>query len=271
MENPPKESFITSEPLVSIIMLTYNRVQYLEKAIKSVISQTYTNWELIIIDDGSTDTTAALVKNIEESRVRYIKHENNAGLHARRKESLSYPKGSYVAVLDSDDFWISSTKLQEQVDWLEEHIDCVLVGTFASLVDTEGTAFGTAKYETGDVTIRNKILQRNQFTHSAVMIRRDALQQTKGYQPILAEDLELFLQLGKLGTFANIPAPMTAHRVHEQSENDHGIKMCSAVHKIIARHQTYPHYKKARSLSYTRLLYCHLKALVKRGLSRQHS
>ena len=256
------EPTITQEPLVTIIMLTYNRAGYLVEAIASVIKQTYINWELVIIDDGSTDDTASIIAAHQDSRIRYIKHPENAGLHARRKESLSYCKGSYVAILDSDDVWTSATKLSTQISFLEDHDECVLVGTFSNLIDSSGKEIGTIKYETGDVTIREKILFRNQFTHSAVVMRVNTLKETIGYQPLLAEDLELFLQIGTKGTLANIPEYMTAHRVHEGSMNDHGIKMCSAVHTIIKSHRNYPHFKKAYIVSHVRLVYCRLKQLL---------
>ena len=83
-------------PLVSILILTYNRGHYIGEAITSVLAQTYPNFELIIIDDGSTDNTTQIVSNFTDERIKYIKHENNAGLFARRKESLSYVTGNML-------------------------------------------------------------------------------------------------------------------------------------------------------------------------------
>jgi len=256
-------NFVQHQPLVSILLLTYNRARYLKDAIASVIKQTHTNWELIIIDDGSTDSTKEVVQSFGESRIRYVRHAENAGLHARRKESLGYVKGEFVAVLDSDDYWVDEDKLAFQVAHLEEQTECVLIGTFAILVDETGTQIGQRDFATGDHSIRERILQKNQFIHSSVLMRTATLKKTRGYQPLLAEDLELFLQLGKLGTFANLPGYMTAHRVHAESENDHGIKMCSAVHRIIKRHQDYPHYTKAWLRSHARLLVSRVRLLAK--------
>ena len=255
---------LTPQPLVSILMLTYNREQFLSTAIASVIAQSYTNWELVIIDDGSTDSTSQLVTSFGESRIRYLHHLENVGLHTRRKESLQYVKGDYVAILDSDDAWIDTGKIAAQVNFLEEQQECVLVGTFTQLIDNAGATIGESRFYTGDVSIREHILLRNQFTHSAVMMRTDALKKTAGYQPTLAEDLELFLQLGTHGTLANLPIVATAHRVHENSQNDHGIKMCSAVHHIIKKHSDYPMYKKALAKSYLRVTYCTLRDMLRK-------
>lgn len=246
---------LTSGPPVSICMLTYNRAHYLKAAINSVIAQTYTNWELILIDDGSTDGTETAVTAFKDSRIKYIKHEINKGLHVRRTESLTHASGTYIAVLDSDDLWHSTEKLSRQVAFLESNSDCSIVGTFVQLIDSNGNKIGTTAYGVTDAEIRNHILIRNQFTHSSVLMRKRMLDKTNGYQPTLAEDLELFLQLGILGKFANIPEYLTSHRLHNQSANDHGIKMAKAVHSIIQKHRKeYPNYIIALIKSYLRVL-----------------
>jgi len=242
-------------PLVSILMLTYNRSHFLKEAIGSVISQTYQNFELIIIDDGSTDNSAIVIQNFADSRIRYIRHNTNAGLFTRRKESLSYITGKYVAVLDSDDLWINQEKLTKQVAAMERNNSLVVVGTQTRLLDKDGKILSDYFYATSDGVIRHKILSRNQFTHSAVLMRAEALKKTEGYQPTLAEDLDLFLQLGHFGHFCNLPIVGTGHRVHGDSENDHGIKMSSAVLSIIKRqHRGYPNYLAAWLLCQLRVL-----------------
>lgn len=247
-------NYVADEPLVSILMLTYNRAHFLPEAVSSVLAQSYKNFELIIIDDGSTDTTPAAVADFTDERIRYIRHEQNKGLHARRRESLTYVTGTYVAVLDSDDSWHDSEKLARQVSFLEEHSEHVLVGTFTKLIDARGQFLKEDRFEVDDQHIRKTILTRNQFTHSAVLIRSEALAKTNGYQPTLAEDLEIFLQLGTVGKFANLPAFLTSHRIHENSENDRGINMASAVHEIIKKHRyNYPNFVHALIKSYGRL------------------
>ncbi len=241
-------------PLVSILMLTYNRATYLKEAIESVQKQTYQNWELIVIDDGSTDTTSTIVAQSNEPRIRYIRHEQNEGLFVRRAESLSYTHGTYTAILDSDDLWHAPDKLSKQVDFMERHPDCVLLGTFANLIDANGTQQGSIHFATDDHSIRQKIAFRNQFIHSSVLMRTALLQQTQGYQPTLAEDLELYLQLGRIGTFANLPENLTSHRVHAESENDHGRTIRKAVLEIIQKHTEYPHAHAALMVHRLRLL-----------------
>jgi len=256
-------SKLKKEPLVSILILTYNRAHYLQSAIESVLNQTYTNWELILIDDGSTDGTKDLVGSYSDSRITYKSHTNNEGLYVRRQGSLRYVNGQYVAILDSDDIWDSPLKLTEQVRFLENNPDHALVGTFITLIDEDSNILRKDSYQTTDKNIRNRLLIRNQFAHSSVLIRKSMLDMTKGYQPTLAEDLELFLQLGNVGKLANIPEFFTNHRIHNAGTNDHGIKMAQALHAIIRKNSNYPHPYLALMKNSLRIIIGKIKSLLK--------
>ncbi len=246
-------------PTVSILMLTYNRAGYMTEAIKSVLNQSYQDWHLFIIDDGSTDNTTEIVDQFPDPRITYIENPENLGIYARRNESLRLVVGKYTAVLDSDDIWHDSSKLEKQVTFMEAHPECVVVGTDIKIIDDNGSVTDTYTYKYSDEDIRNDILLRNQFCHSSVLMRNSSLKKTTGYYNGLAEDLELFLQLGKFGTFANLNEPLTSHREHSGSANDHGIKMSSAVHYIIKQHKDYPHYFLSLIKSHLRLLVARFK------------
>jgi glycosyltransferase involved in cell wall biosynthesis len=230
-------------PQVSILMLTYNRASYIGEAVRSVIEQSYQNWELFIIDDGSTDNTSEIVSQFTDSRIRYIRHEENAGLLARRQESLTLGTGTYTAVLDSDDVWSDPKKLEKQVIYLEANLDTVLVGTFITLIDESGNIQGTTSYAVDNMKIRRSILCRNQFAHSSVVMRKNALHKTAGYRFPLAEDLDLFLQLGHLGKMANLPEYVCSYRVHAGGETKKKVAMIDCVLSIIKTHKDqYPGY-----------------------------
>ena len=106
--------------LVSIIMPSYNTVQYIAGAIWSLILQIYTNWELIIVDDCSTDNTDEIVTAIEDPRIRYLKNEKNSGAAVSRNRALRKAKGKWIAFLDSDDLW-DKDKLEKQINFMEEN------------------------------------------------------------------------------------------------------------------------------------------------------
>ncbi len=228
-------------------MLTYNRAQYLPEAIASVLAQSYKNWQLIIIDDGSTDHTSEVLAQFSDPRITYLKHTENRGLLTRRQESLAQAQGTYIAVLDSDDVWPDPDKLTKQVAYLESNPTTAVIGTYITLIDEGGAAVKSHSYHTTDTAIRQHILSRNQFAHSSVLMRKALVDQTTGYRFTLAEDLDLFLQLGKLGTFANLPEPHTNYRVHGVSETRKKVALFQAILAIIQMHKNdYPGYYKAK-------------------------
>lgn len=110
------------EPLVSIIMPAYNAERYISEAVKSVLSQTYENWELLITDDGSTDGTAKAVQEFKDKRIRYF-YQENKGQSAARNTSLGHAQGEYIAFLDADDIFLPQ-KLERQVAFLESQPEC---------------------------------------------------------------------------------------------------------------------------------------------------
>ena len=221
-------------PLVSVLMLTYNRAQYITEAIDSVLSQTYKSLELIIIDDGSTDNTSSVVRDFKDSRIKYIQHHENKGLAIRRTESIFLAKGDYVAIIDSDDIWIDRRKLDKQVAHLNSHSRCSIVGSFIKLINEHDQIIGRRVYSLTDQKIRFSILMRNQFAHSSVLIRATSLKKINGYRDIgLCEDLDLFLRLGLVGELSNIPEFTTFYRIHEQRESSQKILMKRSVLNVI--------------------------------------
>ena len=106
--------------LVSIIMPTYNCARFIRESIDSVLAQTYTNWELIIVDDSSTDNTAEMIANFNDPRIHYLRNEQNEGAALTRNKALRAAKGRYIAFLDSDDLW-HPDKLERQIAFMEQN------------------------------------------------------------------------------------------------------------------------------------------------------
>jgi glycosyltransferase involved in cell wall biosynthesis len=224
-------------------MLTYNRAEFLGAAIESVLGQTYQNWELIIIDDGSTDDTPQLLTRYRDPRLRIIRHDTNLGLLASRQESMRVAHGTYIAVLDSDDLWSDSTKLAAQVSFLDERPDYVLVGTDTVLIRANGEIIGTKHRHQTDDAIRKRALLQNHFTHSSILFRRSALVALPGYRTRVGEDFDLCLQLGTVGRMANLPLLATSYRVNGSGEGTDRIRMTRHALEIIANHRaSYRHY-----------------------------
>ncbi|MBK8984276.1 MAG: glycosyltransferase family 2 protein [Ignavibacteria bacterium] len=166
-----------SNPIVSIIIPTYNRVSMLERAIDSVFDQSFTDWELIIIDDASTDDTQVRMTELDskEDRIRYMRipRISGKGISEYLNIGLRNAKGKYIARIDDDDYWCHKDKLKMQVEFLDKNSDYVVVGGGVILVDENGDElFKYLKKET-DSEIKKYALFSNPFTHATVMFRRD--------------------------------------------------------------------------------------------------
>ena len=125
-------------PLVSIILPAYNGAQWITKAIESVLAQSFSDFELIIINDGSTDDTEAIILRFagQDSRIRYIRNERNLGIQRTRNISLEQSYCDYMAEIDQDDEWVDKDKVKKQFAFLKAHPDHVLIGTGAIMVDS---------------------------------------------------------------------------------------------------------------------------------------
>ena len=197
-------------PKVSIVLPTYNRINWLIKSIDSVRSQTYQNWELFVIDDISSDGTDEKMKEIccEDSRIQYHKLPvtKEPGISKFLNFGINNGTGKYIARLDDDDKWIDNDKLRKQVEFMEKNPEYVLTGGgVIAINDKEEELFRYFENET-DSQIRKKALLSNPFTHPTVLFRKDAAVKIGTYQILeFAEDWDFWLRLGKVGKLYNFP------------------------------------------------------------------
>ena len=259
------------KPLVSIILPTYNRVNLLIKAINSVITQSYKNWELLVIDDASTDETEVKMKEIsrKEPRVRYLKIEkiDSPGIAKYLNLGIENSKGKYIARLDDDDVWNHNNKLNQQVEFLESNQEYVLVGGGLVMVDSnEKELYKFFKKETDDVIRKNALLS-NPFIHTTVMFRKDSAVSIGGYKDIkLAEDWEFWLRLGQIGKFYNkkeyyadyLSAGQNLSLVNQK-------ETARMIFKIIKLHRNnYPNYYKAFILNCGQYIFSYLPYFIRK-------
>jgi glycosyltransferase involved in cell wall biosynthesis len=220
--NSPDPKPGVGSPLVSVITPTYNRAALLPRAISSVLSQDFTDLELIVIDDGSTDGTQQVLAGIKDSRVSCIRFDQNRGIGAARHQAVSRARGDFIAFVDSDDVWLPG-KLRFQVEVLQRHptID-VLFGDYRNInhvehVDKQGfeqTAEGLARVqvrhlesEVLEITagLPEALLTANFIgTCSVVVLRRSLVERVGNFNPRLSvEDIELWWRASLKGaTFA---------------------------------------------------------------------
>lgn len=204
-------------PKVSINMATYNRGQYLPEAIDSILRQDFTDWELIIVDDGSTDNTQEVIlPYLRDERVKYFKNEKNLGICLTRNKALEKSSGEYIAVLDSDDVWLANDKLSQQIDFLDFNYEYALVGTGVVVIDEKGKELKRYVNPEGSVPIKNSLLAKNPFAHSSVLYRREIVLKLGAYPLNLngIEDYDLWLRLGKKFKLHNLPLYDLGYRKH---------------------------------------------------------
>lgn len=195
---------------VTIILPTYNGGKYIKRAIESILHQTFFNWELLIIDDGSKDNTEEVVKKYldKDSRIVYLKNEVNLGIQKTLNKGLQSSNGEFIARIDDDDEWPDENKLKKQVEFLENNRDYVLVGTGVIVVGEDGQELFRYLMPETDKEIRNKILSKNCFVHSSVVFKKNTALNFKGYNESKdtrhIEDYDLWLKLGNVGKLANL-------------------------------------------------------------------
>jgi glycosyltransferase involved in cell wall biosynthesis len=206
---------MNNNPKVSVIMSVYNGGRYIYESVSSILHQSYSDFEFIIIDDGSTDNTNIYLESINDSRLNII-HQDNKGLTASLNKAISVSKGEYIARQDADDISLPD-RLEKQVEFLENKKDYLLVGSYSYLINENSEHIGIYKLPLTDTEIRWAILFRNPFGHSTVMMRSDILRKERiKYNESIktAQDFELWSRIAKLGKMANIDKTLVKYRIH---------------------------------------------------------
>lgn len=247
-------------PKVSILLPTYNGEQFLAGAVSSVKRQSFKDWELFILDDGSKDKTPDIAKKLsaEDSRIHYHRNETNLGIQKTLNRGLSLAKGEYVARLDDDDEWIDEEKLHLQAFLLDAEPETVLVGTGTVVVDEVGQELFRFLNPQEDAAIRNVLPRKNCFTHSSVMFRKDIALELKGYPEgkefLHVEDYDLWLQMGLKGKMENLPIYATRFRLRKKNiSSQNKLEQLAKDIKLFKRYgKAYPRYASSLLFVYAR-------------------
>jgi glycosyltransferase involved in cell wall biosynthesis len=247
-------------------MTTYNRAKYLPQAFDSVIAQSYLDWELLVVDDNSSDNTGMVVRRYSsnDARIKYFRNDTNLGIEKSRNLGLSKCGGEFVAVLDSDDAWTDRAKLQKQIEFLENNPAHVLCGCQARVIDEDGLEIGYITHALDDAGIRDAMLLSNQFVHSSAVFRKNAAVSAGGYGGyMIGEDYDLFLNIGLKGKFANMPDTMVDYRRHSAGVTWKNKVVSAGEHlKIIKKFKgRYPNYCLALVKAYFRIIFAYLRLI----------
>ncbi len=198
---------IKEQPLVSILLPVYNGELFIRESIESILQQTYTNWELLVVDDGSKDNSSTVIESFKDARIRFIR-KNNTGLGDSLNQMLSFAKGELLARQDQDDISLP-LRLEKQVEFMLKNPDVGLVGTWSKIINSSGKETGRFhKHPTGNIELKMDLFFDNPFVHSSVMLRKIVLTDCGLYNAelsSLAQDFEFWFRISGKYKVANIP------------------------------------------------------------------
>lgn len=203
-------------PTISVVMPVYNGQLYLNEAIESILNQTYSDFEFIIINDGSSDSTESIILSYKDDRIIYLK-QLNSGIGFSLKVGCSLAKGKYIARMDADDISYCN-RFKSQVDYLDKNPQIILVSSAVRYIDEEGTDIGRSFPYTSHQAMKKILRINSPICHPAVMMRKDAYLASGGYKNVrLLEDFLLWVTLSRYGKLHNIPTTLLKYRVLENS------------------------------------------------------
>jgi glycosyltransferase involved in cell wall biosynthesis len=217
-------------PILSVLMPVHNAEPYLAEAVESILGQTFADFEFLIVDDGSTDRSRAILERYaaRDRRIR-LTSRPNTGHSVALNEMLARARGELVARMDADDVALPE-RFERQVTYLRAHPDVVCIGTAVQMIDRAGRLLGEAHPGMDHAEIQRQAMAgRCPLNHPSVMMRRASLAAVGGYRPEFqpAEDLDLWLRLGEVGLLANLPEPLMRYRQHTASfsERHHQVQL----------------------------------------------
>lgn len=210
---------VRSSTTITVIMPVFNGEVYLQEAIDSILQQSFSDFEFIIINDGSTDNSREIILSYNDERIRLIENGSNRGINYSLNAGLDMATGDYVARQDADDISFE-TRLQKQYDYLVNNPDIALVGCDAEIIDAHGVHISDSVLRMSAEDLGYNLLFGNFLLHSSVLFRKEAVGALGGYSPVISfcEDYELWFRLSRCAKLYSMPERLIRHRL-----NPHGL------------------------------------------------
>ncbi|AFY58046.1 glycosyl transferase [Rivularia sp. PCC 7116] len=201
-------------PCCSIIIPAYNAIKYLPATLESALRQSFTDFEVLIIDDGSYDNIVEWASEIKDPRVRFLSQQNK-GVSAARNLGIKKAKGEYIAFLDADDLW-EPTKLEKQLQLFKNNLSLGLVHTAMLIIDEQSKSLGRIFTSNVEGNALEKLLEQNTIVTSSVIVRHSCLQAVGNFDENLtsSEDWELWVRIASRYSIAQIKEPLVYYRQH---------------------------------------------------------
>lgn len=223
-------------PVISVVIPVYNGAKTIKETIESVLDQTYENFELIVINDGSQDDTLAIIANIQDQRIKVFSYPN-AGLSASRNRGFGRSCGEFIAFLDADDLW-TTDKLESQLKALQQNLQAAVAYSWTDHIDECGQILGPDSHVSCSGNIYERLLLGNILScGSNNLIRTQALNKVGDFDELLkaAEDWDMWLRLAAQYEFVGVPRPQVLYRISSSSMSTNISKMEVASLQVIER------------------------------------
>jgi glycosyltransferase involved in cell wall biosynthesis len=227
---------------VSVLLPVYNCERYVAEAIDSILAQSFDDFELIIVNDGSTDRSDEIVRSFTDSRIVYLENDQNEGLVRALNSGLSIASGVFIARMDADDISYPG-RFEKQVSYLHAHPEIGVLGSAMQEINSEGRAISSCRFPANHDLIAWSLCFRNPIVHPSVMMRREILTNNGGYptELIIPEDYYLWHLLISKTEFANLLEILIKYRQHENSvrvrlKDQHQKNRVAISQKIISKY-----------------------------------
>lgn len=211
---------MNNSPQVTVLMPAYNAEKYIGEAIESILSQTFRDFEFIIIDDCSVDRTGSIIKEYakKDERIIALRNDSNLKICKTLNKGIALAKGKYIARMDADD-WSYPDRLEKQFRFMEKSTAVGVSGGAMEVCDEEMKTLSIRRYRLSDKEIRRKMFLYNPFSHPLTIWRTNAFREVGGYNEELfdAEDYELYFRLGRILQFGNLPDVLMKYRISKAS------------------------------------------------------
>lgn len=260
---------IDNNPLISVILPVYNGANYLKEAIDSILNQTYVHFELIIINDGSKDNSESIIKEYNDSRIRYF-YKDNTGLAETLNFGIKHANGFYIARQDQDDISYRD-RFEKQVEYLEENLNVVLLGTRARIISQNEVHYKWHNHAINSAELKFDLLFDNPFVHSTIMFRKKTLDKIGIYNTDRAyyEDYEFWSRFSEIGDVANLKDVLLDYRHHENglSKTTNYFNEDAVFKQSLRNIETLMGYKDPVFIEIASLM--HDKKLIYKGISKK--
>lgn len=237
MSYQPRAHSDTAMPCISVVMAVYNAGRFVREAVGCILAQTYSDFELIAVDDASSDDSLRILESFDDPRMRIIRHAVNRGAALARNSALLSARGEFIAIMDADDL-CAPTRFERQAAFLREQPGIGLVGCgIYENIDVDGVVLGTSVLPTESEAIQSTLLERWCFLHSSIMFRKELVELAGDYRSVFepVEDYDLVLRILEHAQACNLPERLVSYRLNPQGLSASGNAYIGELSETVVR------------------------------------